>query len=60
MDNFELNFELNNLPNSITHLTFGSIFNQSVDFLPESITYLEFKGGDFNQPINNIPNNILP
>ncbi len=31
-----------NLPNSITHLTFGTYFDQSVYYLPNSITHLTF------------------
>jgi hypothetical protein len=46
-----------NLPNSITHLTFGTCFNRRVDNLPNSITHLTF-GDDFNQPVNNLPNSI--
>jgi hypothetical protein len=47
-----------NLPNSITHLTFGYYFNQPVDNLPNSITHLTF-GESFNQPVNNLPNSIV-
>jgi hypothetical protein len=57
-----------NLPNSITHLTFGSDFDQQVDYLPNSITHLTF-GENFNQPVGhqgcedincprNLPNSI--
>ena len=47
------------LPNSITNLIFeeSSYFNQSVDYLPNSITHLEF-GEKFNQSVDNLPNSI--
>ena len=51
------NKEVNNLPNTLTHLTFGWDFNQSVDNLPNSITHLTL-GRKFNLPINNLPNNL--
>jgi len=41
---------------SITHLTFGSHFNQSVDSLQNFITHLTF-GDCFNQPVTNLLNN---
>jgi hypothetical protein len=64
----EFNRPVNNLPNSITHLTFGEQFNQPVGHqgcedincprnLPNSITHLTF-GYIFNQPVNNLPNSI--
>jgi hypothetical protein len=46
-----------NLPNSITHLTFGYDFNKRVDNLPNSITHLTL-GFEFNKPFNNLPNSI--
>jgi hypothetical protein len=49
--------ELENLPNSITHLTLGSDFNQSIDNLPNSITHLTL-GFLFNQPIDNLPHSV--
>ena len=42
------------IKSSITHLTLGSSFNQSVDNLPSSITYLTF-GIGFNKSLNNLP-----
>ena len=45
------------IPNSITHLTFGFHFNQSVDQLPNSITHLTF-GFYFNQSVDKLPNSI--
>ena len=51
------NQPVNNLPDSITHLTFGRHFNQPVNYLPNSITYLTF-GEYFNQPVDNLQNLI--
>ena len=48
---------VDNLPNSITHLTMEYEFNQSVDNLPNSITDLTFRN-KFNQPVDNLPKNI--
>ncbi len=44
---------MNVLPSSITHLTFGGDFNQSVDNLPNSITHLTF-GYSFNQSVDKV------
>jgi hypothetical protein len=51
------NQSINNLPNSITHLTLGDYFNQPVENLPHSITHLTF-GAYFNQPVNKLPSSI--
>ena len=55
----DFNQPLDNLPNTITHLSFSkySKFNYPLDNLPNSITYLEF-GSHFNHPLNNLPNTI--
>ena len=53
----KFNQEVNNLPNSLTHLTFGQNFNQEVNVLPNSITHLTF-GICFNQKVNNLPNSL--
>jgi hypothetical protein len=45
----KFNLEIN-LPNTLTHLSFGEKFNQIVN-LPDSLQYLSF-GNDFNQPVN--------
>ena len=47
------------LPNSLTNLEFvyGSQFNQPVNNLPRSLTYLAF-GCEFNQPVNNLPRSL--
>ena len=44
------NQEINNLPNSLTHLTFGSYFNQKINNLPNSLTHLTF-GYNFNKKV---------
>jgi len=46
------------LPSSITHLTFGDKFNQTVDNLPPSLTHLIF-GYYFNQPVDLLPHSLL-
>lgn len=45
--------------NSITHLTFGTYFNQEIkECIPNSVTHLTF-GSEFNQKIKNcIPNSV--
>ena len=53
----KFNQPVDNLPNSITHLTFGWNFKKTVNNLPHSITHLSFKDY-FNQPVNNLPNSI--
>ena len=47
------NQPVNQLPNSIAHLTFDYKFNQPVNQLPNSITHLTF-GNDFNQQVNQL------
>ncbi len=50
------NCPVDNLPSTITHLTFGNYFNRTVDNLPSSITHLTFDSySDFNQKLNNLP-----
>ena len=64
----ELNFSLifnapvNSLPDGVTRLNFGGAFNQSVNKLPVSVAYVTFRGsfnqafgGDFNQPVDDLP-----
>ena len=46
--------KVDNLPNTLTHLTFGWGFNQLVDNLPENLTHLTFRE-DFNQKVDNLP-----
>jgi hypothetical protein len=41
----------------ITHLTFGSYYNQPTDHLPSSITHLTF-GWRYNQPTDHLPLSI--
>src|SRR3990167_6929762 len=50
-------YPLDNLPNTITHLTFSAYFNRSVDNLPNTLTHLTF-GTYFNQPVDNLPNTL--
>ena len=45
---------MDNLPSSLTHLTFGSYFNQKVNNLPSSLTHLT-SGSHFNQIVDNLP-----
>lgn len=47
-----------NLPNGITHLTFGWYFSQPVDCLPNTLTHLIF-GVNFNCPVDNLPESLL-
>lgn len=48
------------LPLSLIHLSFGyySLFNNSVDNLPSSLTYLKV-GQQFDQPIDHLPSSLL-
>jgi hypothetical protein len=47
------------LPDSITYLRLDSDFDQKVDNLPNSLTYLSmFNADDFNQTIDNLPNSL--
>ena len=50
----KFNKSVNNLPTSLTHLTFGCSFDKEVNVLPESITHLTF-GEKFNQEANKLP-----
>ncbi|AZL89944.1 F-box and FNIP repeat-containing protein [Megavirus baoshan] len=49
-----------NIPDSVTHLTFGNNFNQDVkDCIPVSVTHLKF-GHNFDQNVKNcIPNSVI-
>jgi hypothetical protein len=38
----KFNQKVDNLPNSLTHLTFGHYFNQKIDNLPKNLTHLTF------------------
>ena len=51
------NQKVDNLPNNLTHLTFGSTFNQIVDNLPKNLTHLTF-GHYFNQSVDNLPSSL--
>lgn len=47
-----------NLPQSLTHLTFGRNFNQPINNLPKSLTNL-IVGFNFNQAVNHLPKSII-
>eukprot|EP01132_Coremiostelium_polycephalum_P007824 gene7824-9635_t len=51
------------LPSTLTHLVFDFYYNQRFlkGSLPESLEYLEFKGNEFNQPIekDTLPKGLL-
>ena len=44
-------------PNTLIDLTLEDKFNEIIDFLPPSLERLTF-GYHFNQPVNNLPNNL--
>jgi len=53
------NKPLLNLPTILEKLYLGIEFNQSLDFLPESIKHIEFvELFKFNQPLDNLPSSI--
>ena len=52
---------INSLPQTITHLTFGWNFNQTIDQLPDNIIELNFniyEEMEFKKPINKLPKKI--
>jgi len=51
---------VDNLPLSITHLTFGerSPFNHPINNLPQTLTHLHF-GMRFNQSITHLPHSLV-
>jgi FNIP Repeat len=50
---------VDHLPPSLTHISFGIHFNQSIDNLPTSLLSLEFLlVGIFNQPVDHLPNSL--
>ncbi len=53
----KFNQSANNLPENITHLTFGWDFNQEINDLPSSIIDLTFSN-NFNKNVSNLPKNI--
>ncbi len=55
---YEFNQPVDNLPETLTHLTFGYEFNQKVNKLPKNITHLIF-GYNFRQSINNLPESLI-
>ena len=54
---FMSNVPIYDLPDSITHLTFGYLFDQCVDNLPKNLTHLKF-GERFCQPVDNLPESL--
>ena len=52
----KFNEKVDNLP-SLTHLAFGTHFNQSVDNLPSSLTHLIFRI-HFKQSVDNLPSSL--
>ena len=58
----KFNHPIDSLPSSgssITHLTFGTNFNQPVNALPPSITHLTFdRYSKFNHPVDSLPSSI--
>jgi hypothetical protein len=52
-----LNLPVDNLPQSITHLTFGLCFDFSVDHLPPRLSSLTFQGV-FDQRIDHLPSTL--
>jgi hypothetical protein len=53
----KFNQRVDNLPNTLTQLTFSHRFNKSVDNLPNNLTHLTF-GDDFNQLVDNLPTKL--
>jgi hypothetical protein len=51
------NTTVDNLPENLTHLTFGNIFNKEVNYLPKKLSHLYF-GTCFDKTVNNLPNNL--
>ncbi len=52
---------IDNLPSSLIYLIFDSSceFNNSVDSLPQNLQYFELESLNFNQPIRNLPMNLI-
>jgi hypothetical protein len=51
------NKQVDNLPESLTYLTFNYEFNKKVDNLPKTLINLTF-GEYFNKKVNNLPENL--
>ena len=45
------------LPQSVTHITFGTYFDLPVDNLPQSVTHIVFRYY-FDQPVDNLPQSV--
>lgn len=46
------------IPNHVTKIDLGYHFNQSLDDLPTSITYLQILSPEFDQSLDNLPDSI--
>lgn len=46
--------EIDNLPPSLSHISFSRFFNSPVNHLPHSLTHIKF-GNNFNQRIDHLP-----
>jgi hypothetical protein len=51
------NQKVDNLPENLTHLTFGTEFNQKVDNLPQNLIHLTFRMY-FNQKVDKLSKNL--
>lgn len=51
------NLSVDNLPISVTHLSFGYYFNKPVDHLPQRLTHLSFRGA-FSQNVDYLPQTL--
>ncbi len=62
---YPFNIKPKSYPKTLTHLTFGKKFNQSVDNLTNNLKYLTFGtdskwgGSDFNMELNLLPESII-
>jgi hypothetical protein len=48
------NIKVNYLPQSLTHIIFGSLIHQKLDKLPKNLTHLTFKDY-FDNKVDNLP-----
>jgi hypothetical protein len=56
---FECNSRKDAIPSDVTHLIFGTFFDESIEgLIPNTVTHLTF-GSFFNQPLHKfIPNSV--
>src|SRR5271170_6993460 len=45
------------LPQNVTHIQFGGLFDQLVDKLHQNVTHIKF-ADSFNQPVDKLPQNV--